>query len=146
MLLWATGVFSVKIGILLFYWRVFPTRGFRMAVIGVACLSGGIYLSNFFSFMLQCDPVSKFWIPLSPGTCIDQNSFYLASAIINVVGDVAVLSLPLPVVWGLHTSKNKKLSLSFLFLLGALYVFPHRRRNNPSKHLVFLVSIIPCFY
>ncbi len=123
MLLWATGVFSVKVGILLFYWRVFPTRSFRVAVIGVGCLSLGIYLSNFFSFMLQCLPVSKFWDPTEPGTCIDQNSFYLASAIINVAGDVAVLFLPLPVVWGLHTSKNKKWSLSFLFLLGALCVF-----------------------
>jgi len=116
------GVFAVKVGILLFYWRVFPTRAFRVAVIVVGCFSAGIFLSNFFSFMFQCLPISKFWNPLGPGTCFDQNSFYLASAIINVIGDVAVLSLPLPVVWSLHTSKNKKWSLSFLFLLGALLV------------------------
>ena len=32
----------------------------------------------------------------------------------------AVLFLPLPVVWQLHTSRSRKWSLSFLFLLGAL--------------------------
>lgn len=120
MLLWACGVFTVKVGILLFYWRVFHTRGFRIGALAVGAFSTGIFLSNFFSFTFQCIPISKFWDPAGPGECFDQNSFYLASAIINVLGDVAVLSLPLPVVWNLNTSKNKKWSLSFLFLLGAL--------------------------
>ncbi|KAI1335158.1 hypothetical protein F5Y15DRAFT_258122 [Xylariaceae sp. FL0016] len=137
MLIWATGVFSVKVfhhphfvgdgttnlrlqvGILLFYWRVFPNKCFRVGAIAVGSLSAGIFLSNFFSFTFQCTPVEKFWIHDADGFCIDQNAFYLASAIINVIGDVAVLALPLPVVWQLHTSKSKKWSLSFLFLLGA---------------------------
>jgi hypothetical protein len=120
MLTWACGVFAVKVGILLFYWRVFHTPGFRIGAIVVGCLSTGIFLSNFFSFTFQCLPVSKFWDAEEPGSCFDQNSFYLASAIINVFGDVAVLFLPLPVVWKLNASKSKKWSLSFLFLLGAL--------------------------
>ncbi|CAK7226667.1 hypothetical protein SCUCBS95973_006276 [Sporothrix curviconia] len=119
MILWACGVFAVKVGILLFYWRVFPTRSFRVGVIGVACLSSGIFLGNFFSFMLQCLPIALFWDETVQGSCINRNAFYLASAIINVCGDVAVLFLPIPVVWGLHTSRSKKFSLSFLFLLGA---------------------------
>ncbi|KAI8628655.1 hypothetical protein F5Y19DRAFT_109188 [Xylariaceae sp. FL1651] len=123
MLIWATGVFSVKVGILLFYWRVFQrTARFRMSAIFVAFLSTGIFLSNFFSFTFQCYPVSKFWMPEIDGSCIDQNAFYLASAVINVLGDVAVLSLPLPIIWGLQASRSKKWSLSFLFLLGAFVV------------------------
>ncbi len=120
MIIWAIGVFSVKVGILLFYWRVFPTRSFRIAVVAVAILSAGIFAGNFFSFMLQCLPVAKFWDEEVEGSCINRNAFYTASAIINVCGDVAVLFLPIPVVWNLHTSRNKKWSLSFLFLLGAL--------------------------
>ncbi|KAI0006635.1 hypothetical protein F4779DRAFT_629677 [Xylariaceae sp. FL0662B] len=119
MIFWSIGVFSVKIGILLFYWRVFHTRGFRIAAIAVGCFSGGIFLSNFFSFTLQCRPVARFWDENIAGKCINQHMFYLLSAIINVVGDIAVLALPMPVVWRLHTSRNKKWSLSFLFLLGA---------------------------
>ncbi|KAI0408690.1 hypothetical protein F4802DRAFT_548553 [Xylaria palmicola] len=123
MLIWATGVFSVKIGILLFYWRVFKrTASFRIAAIVVTFLSVGIFLSNFFSFTFQCYPVRRFWLPDTEGSCIDQNAFYLASAIINVFGDVAVLSLPLPIIWRLQASKSRKWSLSFLFLLGAFVV------------------------
>ncbi|KAI0166074.1 hypothetical protein GGR57DRAFT_509759 [Xylariaceae sp. FL1272] len=124
MLLWATGVFSVKIGILLFYWRIFQkTPKFRVAAIAVAFFSTGIFLSNFFSFTFQCIPVQKFWLPDTDGACFDQNAFYLSSAVINVVGDIAVLALPLPIIWKLQASRSKKWSLSFLFLLGAFVVF-----------------------
>ncbi|KAF2970620.1 hypothetical protein GQX73_g2977 [Xylaria multiplex] len=123
MLIWATGVFSVKIGILLFYWRVFQrTASFRNGAIVVCFISTGIFLSNFFTFTFQCFPVRKFWEPDTKGTCINQNAFYLASAIINVFGDIAVLSLPLPIIWGLQASRSRKWSLSFLFLLGAFVV------------------------
>ncbi|KAI8952326.1 hypothetical protein F4801DRAFT_225466 [Xylaria longipes] len=123
MLIWAVGVFSVKIGILLFYWRVFQrTKTFRFGAMVVAFISTGIFLSNFFTFTFQCFPVRKFWLPETKGSCIDQNAFYLASAIINVFGDVAVLSLPLPIIWNLQASTSRKWSLSFLFLLGAFVV------------------------
>jgi hypothetical protein len=123
MLIWATGVFSVKIGILLFYWRVFQrTASFRLGAMIVTFISSGIFLSNFFTFTFQCYPVQKFWEPDLKGSCIDQNAFYLASAIINVFGDIAVLSLPLPIIWNLQASRSRKWSLSFLFLLGAFVV------------------------
>ncbi|KAI0115956.1 hypothetical protein GGR51DRAFT_546232 [Nemania sp. FL0031] len=123
MLIWATGVFSVKIGILLFYWRVFQrTASFRLGAMIVTFISTGIFLSNFFSFTFQCFPVQTFWDPDLDGHCINQNAFYLASAIINVFGDIAVLSLPLPIIWNLQASRSKKWSLSFLFLLGAFVV------------------------
>ncbi|KAI0393643.1 hypothetical protein F5Y17DRAFT_458652 [Xylariaceae sp. FL0594] len=123
MLIWANGVFAVKVGILLFYWRVFQkTPSFRIAAIAVGFFSTGIFLSNFFSFTFQCYPVQKFWQPKTVGSCINQNAFYLGSAIINVFGDIAVLSLPLPIIWGLQASRSKKWSLSFLFLLGAFVI------------------------
>ncbi|KAK5629599.1 hypothetical protein RRF57_005314 [Xylaria bambusicola] len=123
MLIWATGVFSVKIGILLFYWRVFQrTASFRLGAMVVTFISTGIFLSNFFTFTFQCYPVQKFWLPDTMGSCINQNAFYLASAIINVFGDIAVLSLPLPIIWRLQASRGRKWSLSFLFLLGAFVI------------------------
>ncbi|KAI0164555.1 hypothetical protein GGR52DRAFT_560366 [Hypoxylon sp. FL1284] len=118
MVFWSMGVFSVKVGILMFYWRVFHTRSFRISALAVGAFSLMIFLSNLFTFLFQCSPIKSFW-EARPEDCIDQVAFYLASAIINVVGDIAVLALPLPVVWRLHTSNSKKWSLSFLFLLGA---------------------------
>ncbi|KAI1813893.1 hypothetical protein GGS20DRAFT_445509 [Poronia punctata] len=123
MLIWVHGVFAVKIGILLFYWRVFKkTSSFRIGAILVGLLSAGIFLSNFLAYVFQCLPVEKFWAPAMGGSCINQDAFYLASAIINVFGDVAVLSLPLPIIWRLQTSRSRKLSVSLLFLLGVFVI------------------------
>lgn len=113
------GVFSVKVGILMFYWRVFHTKSFRVSALAVGGFSFAIFVTNLFTFVFQCTPIESFWLGKTDD-CITQVAFYLASAIINVVGDIAVLALPLPVVWRLHTSRSKKWSLSFLFLLGAL--------------------------
>ncbi|KAI0377292.1 hypothetical protein F5Y04DRAFT_285077 [Hypomontagnella monticulosa] len=115
---WCIGVFGVKIGILIFYWRVFTTRTFRISAMTVGGFSLLVFITNLFTFIFQCMPVESFWMG-ELENCIDQTKFYLASAIINVVGDVAVLTLPLPIVWSLHTSTSRKWSLSFLFLLGA---------------------------
>ncbi|KAL7623494.1 hypothetical protein AAE478_007176 [Parahypoxylon ruwenzoriense] len=117
-LFWLIGVFGVKVGILLFYWRVFHTKVFRLSVLAVGGFSLGIFISNFFVYAFQCTPIDSFWKSKSED-CIEQFPFYLASAIINVVGDITVLALPLPVVWKLHTSRRRKWSLSFVFLLGA---------------------------
>ncbi|KAI1430480.1 hypothetical protein GGR50DRAFT_237547 [Xylaria sp. CBS 124048] len=123
MIIWVIGVFSVKIGILLFYWRVFQrTSTFRIGALVIGVISVGIVISFAFIFIFQCRPIHRFWKPEVEGHCINQVQFYLASGVINVIGDVAVLSLPLPVIWGLKTSTSRKWSLSFLFLLGAFVV------------------------
>ncbi|KAI1823070.1 hypothetical protein F4861DRAFT_351656 [Xylaria intraflava] len=123
MLIWVLGVFSVKIGILLFYWRVFQrTASFRISALLITFISIGIMISFLFIFIFQCKPIQKFWDSDLEGHCISQIDFYLASGVINVFGDVAVLSLPLPIIWGLQTTKSKKWSLSFLFLLGSFVI------------------------
>ncbi|KAK8066913.1 hypothetical protein PG997_013660 [Apiospora hydei] len=108
MILWSFGVFAVKVGILLFYWRVFTIQYFRRSVLAVGVLSTAILLVNFFTFTFQCWPIARFWDEsIAEGGCIAQTEFYLASAIINVVGDVVVLVLPLPVVWSLHVAEQE---------------------------------------
>jgi hypothetical protein len=38
----------------------------------------------------------------------------------NLVTDVVVLILPLPLVWGLHVSSKEKIGLLVTFLLGSM--------------------------
>jgi len=44
-----------------------------------------------------------------------------AYAVVDVVLDLAVLSLPLPVIKRLQLSREKRLGVAAIFLLGALY-------------------------
>ena len=119
-MMWALGVAVVKIGILIFYWRIFAIRSFRrdVLILGaiILCASTAIFLT----FMFQCTPIPRFWNTTKPGYCINQVAFYLSGGSLNIAGDVAVLSLPVRQVWNLKASKQQKLALLFLFLLGGL--------------------------
>ena len=50
--------------------------------------------------------------------CFDFIYFYLAYAITDLITDVMILSLPVPMVWGLHMPTRRKVSVSCIFLLG----------------------------
>lgn len=125
MMSWAIGVTAVKIGILLFYWRIFVVHGFRCRVVFVGVIIIASNIANFLGLALQCMPVARFWGDTKQGYCINQRAFYLASGSINIAGDVLVLTLPLWQVWRLKASTNQRATLIVLFCLGGLYVVHH---------------------
>lgn len=120
MLFWALGVAVVKIGILLFYWRVFIVREFRrrVAIVGAIILASSVAI--FLCFMLQCNPIPRFWADTEDGYCINQVVFYIAGDSLNIASDILVLSLPIRQVWKLNAPVGRRIALLFLFCLGAL--------------------------
>ncbi|KAG7005251.1 hypothetical protein G7Y79_00021g051180 [Physcia stellaris] len=118
MMFWALGVAVVKIGILLFYWRIFIVYRFRRLVAIVGCLILTSSLAIFLSFMLQCRSIPRFWAETSAGSCIDQVAFYISAGSINIASDVLVLSLPMRQVWKLNATVYERMALTFLFCLG----------------------------
>ena len=84
----------------------------------------GIILQAF----LNCRPFAKNWDPLLPGFCGPIKASLVADGIINVVIDLAMIILPMPMVWQLQMSQQRKLALTVVFALGILYVI----RNGPS--------------
>ena len=117
---WTLGVAVVKVGILLFYWRVFAVREFRRHVL----LVGAIVLTSstaiFLSFMAQCNPIPRFWNDTVDGNCINQVAFWVSGGSINIASDILVLSLPIRRVWKLNAPLSQRVALVFLFCLGGL--------------------------
>ena len=118
MLLWTAGTSCVRVSILLFYWRVFTVRKFRRAVLATGSIVAFAGTVFFFIFAFQCSPPSHFWNVHSEGTCIDQTTYYIAAGSINLLEDVVVLVLPMPVLWRLKATVPRKIALSFIFALG----------------------------
>lgn len=65
-------------------------------------LDGGLYGGNF----------------ESAGHCIDVIASLTGLAVVNIVLNTALLVLPMPMVWNLHTSQKQKIALTFIFALG----------------------------
>ena len=74
-----------------------------------------------FVVSLACRPFEYNWNKSIPGgQCINQSLYYIIGSAFNVATDVAILFLPLPVIWRLQLKLSQKLQLSGVFLLGSL--------------------------
>jgi fucose permease len=84
-----------------------------LAVVNIA----GLVLTFFNVF--QCLPVSQVFAPV--GTCIPLITLYLASVPVNVITDIAILVLPIPVLTAMQLPRKQKIILIATFSLG-IYV------------------------
>ncbi|KAI8959047.1 hypothetical protein F5Y11DRAFT_17077 [Daldinia sp. FL1419] len=114
----------VKISGLLFYARIFKISRIFVAslrVVGaitiVWCIASILVPWSF------CNPVQKPIHPSIPGECFHSIAWYYTSTFINCALDLAILILPLPIIWKLQMAFRRKLILSLLFLVGYTSMF-----------------------
>lgn len=103
---------ATKSSILFFYLTLSKTHKiFRWATIAtlVVVNVGGLALTLLNIF--QCDPVSAaFYTPIEPPhTCINIVTIYLSSAPLNIITDLAIFFLPMPLLTGMFVLRSGKL-------------------------------------
>ena len=114
----------VKISILLFYRRLFIVKPF-MIVSGVMIAFVASWAIAFASAMAaQCRPPAYFWeafeIDYVP-RCLNVQVLYQALAISDIILDVLVLALPIPMVASLHLPWKTKIKVIDILMLGSVY-------------------------
>lgn len=111
------GITLPKYSAILFYIRIFQLRSKLFqgnAFVGLGLVTAWV-LFAIISTIFQCTPVRKAWLPLTPGHCISFYRWFLGSAITNVIIDVFITVMPLPVLWKLHTGRSRKVILTGFF-------------------------------
>jgi len=53
---------------------------------------------------------------------MNQSAYYRFTKIPNIATDVAMLAVPLPIVWKLQTSLLQKIGLTLIFMTGSVSV------------------------
>ena len=140
---WAVAVTLIRASVLALYVRIFRTKSFRMTcyvVHGINMLFGAVTVLG---ACLICDPISFQWHRSIPGGhCGDQKSLDLFIGVFNLLMDVTVVVLPMPVLWGLQMAVGKKFTLSGIFGLGIMYVqFSSLNRYPPSFLLIKIQNL-----
>ncbi len=121
LLIYSFAVPLPKLVLLLFYFRIFSNPRFKLAVWAVAIFVIAWCPAVFFTDLFQCSPVALAWDKsIEGGRCINVQAFFRYIVISNVMSDIAVLVLPLPVIWYLQMSIRQKLALTGVFLLGGM--------------------------
>lgn len=112
---------ALKTSILVFYLRLSKNtqQVLRIAswvVLGIVNIAGiALTLLNIF----QCRPVqAAFSLASGQTQCIPLLTEFICSAPINIVTDLAILALPIPVLTGMRLPKRQKYILVFTFSLG----------------------------
>ncbi|KAF1997766.1 hypothetical protein P154DRAFT_403800, partial [Amniculicola lignicola CBS 123094] len=118
---WTTSTSLVRISMGLLYIRLFPTRTFIIVcwifiLEHVACI-----LATFIAVPLICQPMAFHWDKtIAGGHCGDLKKFYLWNGLQNLVSDVAIIVLPMSVLWKLQLPWSKRVSLSLVFGVGVV--------------------------
>lgn len=111
----------VKYSLLVFYKRVFPTNGFTIAaniLLGIVTLW---LTAFFFTTLFQAWPIDRNWTGKGV-ELVNEPKMYLALGIVDVITDLLILALPVPMIVHLHADIKKRLFVGTIFSLGFLSV------------------------
>lgn len=116
-----SAILMLKLSILALYLRLFGhIRKFAYTVYTVAIFVMVVSLVAAIVFTCQCRPVAYFWNRTIPGgECWNFQYVIVAMAAVDFFTGVIILSLPIPILWGLHMSTVKKIAIGGLFVIGS---------------------------
>ena len=130
-ILQAVALMFTKLSILLFYRRVFTTRivflKWMIWILFAYSLAVGIGCAV--EFILACNPPQLFWLrvylilgyePPEPliGVCEPQTLHLAVPLVLDLISEIALLTIPAIGLWNLQLPLKKKLGVFFAFSLG----------------------------
>ncbi|KAL2801594.1 hypothetical protein BJX63DRAFT_442175 [Aspergillus granulosus] len=145
-LLYVLSLLFVKMSLLIFYLRLDPRRAMKWTVYALLFVVVGVSIASFCVLAFSCFPPAKFWdlTGAAAGKCMDpvqQQIFYEANGILNIITDVLIYIVPIPMLWGVRISKRRKCAILGVFGLGILsvaaggvrYDSVHKLAHNPDQ-------------
>lgn len=115
----------IKCSICVMLIRLFFVRRFKIAALVVMAICISWSVMTILTGLLICRPLSKFWnVHDQKGRCGDKRAAMLAIYTMNVITEVMIWCLPVPMVWQLKVPRAHKIALLGLFGLGIMYVAP----------------------
>ncbi|KAI8632860.1 hypothetical protein F5Y19DRAFT_332140 [Xylariaceae sp. FL1651] len=120
-ILYGTGSTSIRLAVIIFYFRIFPTQAVRRGgyVLGSICVAWFVAVEAL--NLATCTPVAYTWDrTIKGGHCISAPSAVIIIGAINVVIDAVTVGLPIHEVFKLHLSRQKKIIIFSIFLIGGI--------------------------
>ncbi|KAI1469910.1 uncharacterized protein F4812DRAFT_306549 [Daldinia caldariorum] len=118
--LYAISLGLMKFSAILMLIRIFFDRRFKLAAIATMVFTvAWIILSILIEFLI-CRPAEINWQIRTAGTCGDQKAAFAAISLINVINQLMILALPLPMILKLQMEWRYKIVTICIFSIGIL--------------------------
>lgn len=111
----------LKMSLLLFFLRIFPTPIVRRLLWGTIAFNVTFGLTFIFVGIFQCQPISYYWQKWDgehEGTCMNINAVGWANAAISIALDIWMLAIPLSQLKSLNLHWKKKVGVGIMFSVG----------------------------
>ncbi|KAF4979255.1 hypothetical protein FZEAL_4500 [Fusarium zealandicum] len=135
-LVYAICICMAKLSVLAFYLRISPDRFIRRIVyslISLICVYTFVYV---LLIIFRCRPIAAGWDLTIEGECIDKVVPMFTLAILNIIIDLFVLSVPIRIVLPLQIPMRQKISLAFLFATGGFVCIASIKRTIITSPLL----------
>ncbi|OTB11433.1 hypothetical protein K445DRAFT_26595 [Daldinia sp. EC12] len=114
----------VKLSVLAFYLKIFPTRTVRVISTTLGLISISWTIAMQVVNLLQCRPLKAFWYrelqQLPTTKCIDIILYFVGNSISNCVVDFCTIVVPVQEVLKLQISRSRKIGVCAIFLLSGI--------------------------
>ncbi|KAI8631911.1 hypothetical protein F5Y19DRAFT_422503 [Xylariaceae sp. FL1651] len=136
-ILYSVAIMLLKVAILFQWIRIFVPRGtkglFYWASLTLLVINVLLYSIIVITICASCKPFSRLWDKIVPGTCsANREIIDVATAASNLVSDFVILLLPQGVIWKLHVKRQKKIGITFIFLVGIFAIISAGFRVDAS--------------
>lgn len=94
-------------------------------------------IESWVSLLAFCDPVKAHWDrdAMKTAKCYPReltNTFAAMNTAFNIFTDIAFATIPIPMLWALHTKRRVRIYLIAIFNLG--YVYVHAVVTSPPMY------------
>ncbi|KAJ5090285.1 hypothetical protein N7532_008969 [Penicillium argentinense] len=113
---------SVKISVVIFIMRVFPTNFIRYYGFGIIAFMVLLTISGEVPLIFQCKPVRAAYDKTVPGyKCFTPDTLFdieMYQGVLMFFIDIAIITMPIPTIWKLQMPIQRRLSIIGVFSLG----------------------------
>lgn len=110
----------LKVTLLLQYYRIFSVQTYRRIYIGAIVLVSCWGISQLLIGIFMCTPIAGFWDKSLNPKCIPNFPQYYINAAGNIITDIMVFVLPMPVIKHLNLPQRQRILLYGIFSIGFL--------------------------
>src|SRR5262245_4579566 len=109
-----------KLAVLDIYLHLFVTRWARWTVFAIGLVIVGTAISYILGTIFECRPIAKTWDKSIEGSCVNTKAMYTFFSLPNIISDLAMLAVPIPIIIRLNMSRTVKAGVLVTFLSGGM--------------------------
>ncbi|KAI1748158.1 hypothetical protein F4782DRAFT_385209 [Xylaria castorea] len=119
-ILYGTASTSIRLSVIIFYFRIFPTTIVRRGgyILAAVCVAWFVAIEAL--NLATCKPIEYMWNRSIEGHCINAPEGVIILGAANVIIDAVTVTLPIHEVMKLNLSREKKLVIFGVFLIGGI--------------------------